>query len=143
MLTASESAFQGEVDELAGCVGKLVHSVTMMLQKCNRKMEDVLFKCDSLQARLGSAGSQLSGSRKSFQLAHELLQEHPGSSAASNSQLEKLLVSSVSSFVDRVTCLVSAKVAAHEMRLMDVLTYTCSSLEFDSQSVVTLPCSAL
>lgn len=51
----------GEVDQLARRVGELGVDVARMRQECNCKLEDVLFKCDGLQARVDSTAPQLLG----------------------------------------------------------------------------------
>lgn len=62
-LTASKSALKGRVGQLTGCVRKAGEQVPTMRQKCDHKVDDVLFERDGFQVRLDSTASQLWGGR--------------------------------------------------------------------------------
>lgn len=97
-------------------------------------MEDVHFDHDGLQVCLESTALQLSGVRNSLMVARERLQQHLGRSAASHLPLESLLASSVFSFFDRVSRLVSDEMAAHRATITDVVASVFKGLERESVS---------
>lgn len=91
------------------------------VKKTNVRWETSFFERDGLRVLLHSMASQLLGFRHLLKVGRERLEQHHDRLAASHLSLERWYVSLVSSFVWKVTRLVSDEVAAHSARLTTVV----------------------
>lgn len=76
-----------------------------MRQDSARRLENVLFHLDGLQARLNATANQLLSARSSLMVAHEQFEHHCELSSVSHQQLYSLVLSSVSRCFDEIASL--------------------------------------